>query len=193
MRRRRLLQTGLESWLFLPWLFLPLVGHTPFPQWKIYRQRHLFIAIDRTDATAYSLSHILTEILDRDLPTAQAKVTRAVNAAGIASLMSTEQLDLALMRKTDAVAWMQGAEAFHTIEPVSLRTLVDLGEYLLLCRANFPDHHASVIAHTLTHALTKRPTGHTPIHPAAEDPVAVAVHLNQATEVIPFHPGVALR
>ena len=189
MKRRRFLQTGVESWLFLPWLFPPLMGHTPFPQWKVYRQRHLFIAVDRTDATAHDLGHVLTEILDRDLPEAEAKVTRAVNAVGVASLMSTEQLDVALMRKTDAVAWVQGAAAFQAIEPVSLRTLVDLGDYLLLCRADFPDRHAAVLAHTLTHAMTEYPTVHASM-PTAQEPVTVDAI--QTIEAIPFHSGVPL-
>lgn len=177
MKRRSLLQAGLQSWLFLP-----LIGHTPFPQWKVYRQRHLFIAIDRTDAAAYRLSHEIAAIFDRDLPEAEAKVTRAVDAAGVASLISTGQLDVALIRKAEAVAWMQGAEAFQAIEPVSLRALVDLGNYLLVCRSDFPDRHAAVIAHTLAHALTKHPTAPSPTRVIA-DPV-------QAIEDIPLHPGV---
>jgi hypothetical protein len=140
MKRRHFLQAG---------LVLPLMGHTPFPQWKVYRQRHLFIAIDRTDAAAYDLSHRLTDILDRELPAAESRVTRAINAVGVASLISTEQLDVALMRKTDATAWMQGAPAFAAIEPVSLKTLVDLGDYLLLCRADFPDRHAAALTQAL--------------------------------------------
>jgi len=193
MKRRRFLQTGVESWLFLPWLFPPLMGHTPFPQWKVYRQRHLFIAVDRTDATAYSLSHVLTEILDRDLPAAEAKVTRAVNAVGVASLMSTAQLDVALMRKIDAVAWMQNAAAFQAIEPVSLRTLVDLGDYLLLCRADFPDRHAAVIAHTLNQAIAAHSTAQDSAQSAAQAPGAVdlAVDSIEAIEIIPFHTGVS--
>jgi TRAP-type uncharacterized transport system substrate-binding protein len=191
MRRRRLLQTGLQSCL-LPWL-MPLMGHTPFPQWKVYRQRHLFIAIDRTDTTAYTLSHRLTEIFDRDLPEAEAKVTRAINAVGVASLMSTAQLDVALMQKTDAVAWSQGAAAFQAIAPVSLRTLVDLGDYLLICRDDFPNRHASVIAHTLTHALTENATAHALMHTAAHTAQQTAgVDPIQAIEIIPFHPGVPL-
>lgn len=185
MKRRRLFQAGL-SCLWLP--CLPLVGHTPFPQWKVYRQRHLFIAIDRTDATAYPLSHTLTEILDRDLPEAEAKVTRAINAAGVASLMSTGQLDVALLRKADAVAWMQGEEAFQAIEPVSLRTLVDLGDYLLLCRDDFPDRHASVIAHALTHALRAYSTANSAPQTATQETAAV-----EPIQIllIPLHPGVS--
>lgn len=160
MNRRQLLQTGLQFGLFLPALgwaqplaSQSLLAHTPFPQWKIYRQRHLFIAIDRSDPIAQDLGHSLVEILDRDLPEAEAKVTRAGNSVGIASLLSTEQLDVGLMRKADAVAWMQGAPEFDAIEPVALKKLVDLGDYLLLCRTDFPDRHAALIAHTLTHAM----------------------------------------
>ncbi|MBD0270137.1 MAG: hypothetical protein ICV77_17810 [Cyanobacteria bacterium Co-bin8] len=186
MKRRTLIQTGLRSWLLLP-----LLGHTPFPQWKVYRQRHLFIAIDRSDADAADLGHTLVDILDRDLPEAEAKVTRAINAAGIASLLSTEQLDVALMRKPDAVAWVEGAEVFQAVEPVSLRTLVDLGDYVLLCRKNFPDHHASVIAHTLAHAGVTHPAEPPSTQAAAgEDAIATPI---AATDLIPLHPGVFLR
>jgi len=186
MKRRRFLQTGLQGCLCLP--CLPLVGHTPFPQWKVYRQRHLFIAIDRSDATAYPLSHTLTEILDRDLPEAEAKVTRAINAVGVASLMSTGQLDVALLRKADAMAWMQGEEAFQAVEPVSLKTLVDLGDYLLLCRDDFPDRHAAVIAHTLTHVLID-PTENSATQTVTQK--TAAVEPIQILELIPLHPGVS--
>ncbi|HEY9737812.1 MAG TPA: hypothetical protein V6D06_16080 [Trichocoleus sp.] len=184
MKRRTLMQTGLRSWLLLP-----LLGHTPFPQWKVYRQRHLFIAIDRSDTAAADLAHTLVDILDRDLPEAEAKVTRAIDAAGIASLLSTEQLDVALMRKPDAVAWVQGAAAFQAIEPVSLRTLANLGDYLLLCRANFPNHHASVIAHTLAHAAV----AHSVEPPSIEAEVQEGAIAIAASDLIPLHPGVFLR
>jgi hypothetical protein len=184
MKRRTLIQTGLRSCLLLP-----LLGHTPFPQWKVYRQRHLFIAIDRSDTAAAELGHTLVDILDRDLPEAEAKVTRAINAAGIASLLSTEQLDVALMRKLDAVAWVQGAAAFQAIEPVSLRTLVDLGNYLLLCRANFPDHHAAVIAHTLVHAEVASPVKSASV---SDEEVATATPI-ATSDLIPLHSGVFLR
>lgn len=184
MKRRTLIQSGLRSWLLLP-----LVGHTPFPQWKVYRQRHMFIAIDRSDAAAADLGHALVDILDRDLPEAEAKITRAINAVGIASLLSTEQLDVALMRKPDAVAWAQGTAAFQAIEPVSLRTLVDLGDYLLLCRANFPDHHAAVISHALAHAGLARSTA-LPSTQAAPQEDAITATI-ATSDLIPLHPGVS--
>ncbi|WP_088892937.1 hypothetical protein [Leptolyngbya ohadii] len=205
MKRRKLLQTGLPSFLLVPFLGSsigsstgqlgqPIVAHTPFPQWKVYRQRHLFIAIDRSDLAANELSRTLVEILDRDLPEAEAKVTRAVNSVGIASLLSTEQLDVGLMRTADAVAWMQGAPEFESIEPAALRTLVDLGDYLLLCREDFPDRHASLVAHALTHGIADHPT-EKPFPQAAVTSEAVTFKAvtSEAIETIPFHAGVSLR
>lgn len=168
MKRRRFLRSGLSSCLVLP-----LLAHTPFPQWKVYRQRHLFIAIDRTDAAAYDLSHALADLFERELPAAEAKVTRAVDAAGVASLISTAQLDVALLRRADAAAWAQGAAAFRAIEPVAIRTLAALGDHLLICRADFPDPHAAAIAQTLSHARL----------------LSVA---EEAAIEIPLHPGVLL-
>ena len=136
MKRRALIRQG--------WALLPLFSHTPYPQWKVYRQRHLFIVINKADAESDELGHAVAQILTTDLPASRAMITRAPNAARIASLISTKQLDVALLTQAE-VAWL----AKSLIEPVELRTLAKLGNHLLICRDDFPARHAYLIAQTL--------------------------------------------
>lgn len=136
MKRRSFLRQG---WALV---LLPLFSHTPYPQWKVYRQRHLFIVVNKGDADAEELGHAVAQILMTDLPASRAMITRAPNAARIARLISTKQLDVALLTEAEVAA-------LTLTEPVELRTLAKFGNYLLLCRDDFPARHAYLIAQTL--------------------------------------------
>ena len=144
MKRRRLLQTALVGLAGLV-----SSGHTPFQQWTVYRQRHLLILTDRSDPPSYPLGKRVAGVLAAHLPASRARVTRAPHTERIASLISSKQLDVALMTPTDAVALAAGQTPFKGYGPVALRTLVVVDGYLLICREDFPARHAYVVTRTL--------------------------------------------
>ena len=49
-------------------------AHTPYSQWKVYRQRHLLIGASREDAPTYPLAKSITAVLNENLPAARATV-----------------------------------------------------------------------------------------------------------------------
>ena len=144
MKRRRLLQTALVGLAGLV-----SSGHTPFQQWTVYRQRHLLILTDRSDPPSYPLGKRVAAVLATHLPASRARVTRAPHTERIASLISSRQLDVALMSPSDAVALAAGLPPFKAYGPVALRTLLTVGGYLLICRDDFPARHAYAVTQTL--------------------------------------------
>jgi TRAP-type uncharacterized transport system substrate-binding protein len=150
-------------------------GHTPYRQWVVYRKRHLLILTSRTDALSYPLGKRVAEILNTHLPASQARVTRAPHTERLASLISTKQLDVALLTRHHAMALLDGQPPFVDYGPVPLRTIVGMGDYLLVCRDDFAAQHAYLVAKTLS------------LH-GAELPVRQDT-VPGTEPVVPLHPG----
>ena len=149
-------------------------GHAPYGQWGAYRKRHLLILTTRADPASFELGERLAAVLADKLPESRAQVTRAPHNARLASLISTEQMDLAVMRADDAAALLEGAAPFAEYGPVPLRTVVDFGHYLLVCREDFPARHAWLIAEAVSKARSALPM--TPSVPAVGSEARVRLH-----------------
>ncbi len=124
-------------------------GHSPYRQWKIYRKRKLLILTSRSDGPSFPLGERVAKILAMHLPESHAQVSRAPNTERIASLISTRQMDVAVLSPNDAASLFAGRAPFAEYGPVPLRTIVALGDYLLICRDDFPALHAYLVAETL--------------------------------------------
>jgi hypothetical protein len=92
----------------------PAAGHTPFPQWKVYRKLHLFIVVNRQDPVACELGDAIALTLATELPESRALVTHARDALRLASLISTQQLDVALVHHSELAAWRQGESPYDS-------------------------------------------------------------------------------
>ena len=143
MKRRCLLGVGLAT------AGLLLMGHTPYGQWSVYRQRHLLILTNRIDGS-YPLGKRISEVLATYLPDSESRVARAPNLLRVASLLSTKQMDVALVRTDDAISLLRGVGPFTEHGPMALRSIIALENYLLVCRDDFPNAHAYQVARTLT-------------------------------------------
>ena len=124
-------------------------AHTPYRQWVAYRRKHLLILSDRTDPPSYPLSVAVAATLDTHLPASKARASRARDLDRLASLITTGQLEVALMRHADAAALTAGEPPMAGYRPVALRILAVLGEHLLICRDDFPDQHAYLVAEAI--------------------------------------------
>jgi hypothetical protein len=157
-----------------------LCGHAPYGQWGVYRRRYLLILTSRADPPSFELGKRVAEVLADRLPSSKAQVSRAPNKERIASLISSHQMDVALMRRDDAAALRQGRPPFAEHGPVKLFTIVGIGEFLLVCRDDFAARHAWLIAEAfdksrdvLPELLLPRvstsepPDARTPLHPGA--------------------------
>ena len=146
MNRRDLLQGGMGALVMVP-----VLGHTPFPQWKVYRKLHLFIVVNRQDEAACELGDAIAQTLATELPASRALVTHARDALRLASLISTEQLDVALLRRSELEAWQQSQTPYDQLEPVGLKELFAVEDYVLVSRDDFLPDHAAVVRQTLDH------------------------------------------
>ena len=174
MTRRVLLQT-LAAGVAL----VALAAHTPYKQWAVYRKRHLLILTSRGDPGSFALGQRVAEVLAAELPASRADVTRAPHWARVASLITTGQMDVALMTRPGAAALMTGDAPFADYGPYPLRALVGIGDYLLVCRATFPERHAYLVARTLSDHRARLPVA---LSPAGGGGAA-------ADATVPTHPG----
>ena len=169
MNRRRFLTAGLAT------AALVLTsGHTPYRQWVIYRKRRLLIGSSKADGPSYPLGKQVAETLLTNLPESKARASRAPNAWRLASLLSTAQLDVAVLSAADAAAMLQGRPPFADFGGVALAGLFGLGDYLLVARADFPARHAYLVSRTLYE------------HRAA---IPGARPLKASVGALPLHPG----
>ncbi|MBE9136060.1 hypothetical protein IQ254_02385 [Nodosilinea sp. LEGE 07088] len=127
----------------------PVLGHTPFPQWKVYRQLHLFIVVDREDELACDLGRAIAHTLATELPESRAMVTRARDGFRVASLLSTKQLDVALVPRSQFTAWQQNEPPYDQLEPTVLQAIFSVGDYVLISRDDFLSDHAALVNQTL--------------------------------------------
>lgn len=152
-----------------------LTGHSPYRQWKLYRQSHLLLFTQRDDPRSDELGELLAATLRERLPDSRAQVSRAPNVHRIASLISSGQADVAFLRIEDARALYEGRDAFADYGRVPLRVLVEVEAYHLVCRDDFRGEHA----YALVEALTLDPR-----------PADVRVPLPADSDGVPVHAGV---
>lgn len=169
MRRRQILRLGAAG---TAWFALS--GHTPYRQWKVYRRKHLLIGSCKTDPRSYPLAERITETLVRWLPESSARASRGPDQRRIASLLASDQWQVSVLRRGEAADLVAGRGLFETVGAVPLRGLFAMGDHLLVCRPDFPDRHAWLVAATLTENAAGIPDG---------SPLEVGA------SIIPVHPG----
>jgi hypothetical protein len=149
-------------------------GHAPYGQWGVYRKRFLLILTTRDDPTLHELGTRVAALLAERLPESRARVSRAPNKERVASLISSKQMDVAVMHRNDAADLRVGAPPFSDYGPVLLHTIVAVGDYHLVCRDDFPARHAWLIAEALSkdqHSIRlsgEASDGRVPVHPGAQ-------------------------
>lgn len=126
-----------------------LAGHSPYRQWKLYRQSHLLLFTTREDPRSDALGEVLAARLREVLPDSRAGVGRAATRERLASLISSAQADTAVLTVTDALALYRGEPPFSDFAPVPLRVLVEAQGYQLVCREDFKKQHAYLVAEAL--------------------------------------------
>ena len=123
-----------------------LLAHTPYRQWKVYRQRHLMLGASREDAASYPKAKAIQALLEEHLPEASARVARARTRRRLADLLVTDQIRIILLSVEDAAALGRGRPPFSG--PVTVRTLWRFGDHAMVVRPSFPPAHAWMLART---------------------------------------------
>lgn len=151
----------------------PARAHTPYRQWKVLRQRFLLVHSTRTDPEGDVLAERLVAILQRVLPQANAMVARATDEWQLASLLTSEQALVAVMKLRDAEDFFHGRAAFSGLEGGALRRLLDVEGRVLAAMDAFPRQHAWLVSAALS-----------------ENAGALALRVSSAADsAVPVHAG----
>ncbi|MFQ5551483.1 MAG: hypothetical protein ACE5FJ_09645, partial [Gemmatimonadales bacterium] len=140
---------------------------------------HLLILASKADPASYTLGKRVAAVLAAYLPSSKARIVRAPYLRRVASLISTKQLDVAILSREHATALAKGREPFAEFEPVPLRIIVGLAQYLLVCHQDFRALHAYLVAETLSRHQGELPV---PVSPEGSDSAG-----DDAT--LSMHPG----
>lgn len=128
---------------------LLLTAHSPYRQWEVYRKARLVIVASFDEQEAVRLGRRLAATLARHIPQSRAMLARARDTNDLFRLLASKQLDMALVDEADAHAAASGAQGFADGGKIPLRSVAQIGPYLLVCREEFPRANAYQIAETI--------------------------------------------
>ena len=122
-------------------------AHTLYGQWVVYRKKHLLVGCHREDPETYRLAQEVVAAFEAVLPEAKARIARARRPDRLASLLATDQLEIAVLSADDVADMAAGVGRFAPYGPVDLGLIAHLpGDgpqgRLLVSRAAFPARHA---------------------------------------------------
>lgn len=120
-------------------------SHTLYGQWVAYRQKHLLVGCHRGDDVGFALAKSIQAALDEELPEAKARVARAPFPGRLARLLGTDQIPTAVLSPDIARAIAAGEGEFAPYGPVPLTVVAQIGDHLLVSRADFPEHHGALV------------------------------------------------
>lgn len=125
-----------------------LSGHSPYRQWDVYRRARLVIVASFEEPEAARLGRRVAAVLARRIPPSRAMLSRARDTNDLFRLLASKQLDVALVGEAAAHAAATGAGGAGA-GGIPLRSLAQIGPYLLVCREEFPRANAYQIAEGL--------------------------------------------
>ena len=153
MIERRAIGLGLIA---LAGLLLP--GHSPYTQWYAYRAKHLVVVTDGRPGA---------------LDLAQAVAAQARSAVEAVRLVSSGQLQVALVPSAAAFDASQGQGSFAADGKLPLRAIAALGDEVLVVLDTYPRERARTL----------------PV--AIADSAALSSRAAGGKPRIPYHPGVS--
>jgi TRAP-type uncharacterized transport system substrate-binding protein len=176
MKRRQVLRIAAAAGAWLA-----LSGHSPYRQWDVYRKVRLVILVSAAQPEAVKLGGAVAALYAKRLPQSRATIARARDTNDLARLVASKQLEIALMSEPDAHALLMGEAPFADNGKVALRSLAQLGDYVMVCRDDLPDasaymlveatvdHWKEIDAGLVRSAHSPRPRADTrlPLHPGA--------------------------
>ena len=154
MKRRSFLRFIVSAAVTVPFAGAA-IAHTPYRQWTVLRQRFLLVHSSRTDPESDLIAEQIVEVLDRVLPQANAMVARAPDEQRIASLITTGQAMLAVLRADRATDLFRQQGEFEDYQGGMLRALVSIDDHLLVTTEAFPRNHGWLVTSALVENATE--------------------------------------
>ncbi|HYS09275.1 MAG TPA: TAXI family TRAP transporter solute-binding subunit [Myxococcales bacterium] len=166
MIERRALGLGLIA---LAGLLLP--GHSPYTQWYAYRAKHLVVVTDARPGALDLAQAVATAVVTK-WPESKAVAAQARSTVEAVRLLSSGQLQVALIPSAAAFDALQGQGNFAADGKLQLRAIAALGDEVLVVLDAYPRERARTLAGAIADstALSSRAAGGQPR--------------------IPYHPGV---
>ncbi|WP_244598612.1 hypothetical protein [Rhizobium tubonense] len=136
----------------------------------IFRRYRLLVVGQRDSKTASAFAEATVDVLAHFLPASRPRVARAADTRRVGILIGTRQQDVAIMTAESAEALFLAKAPFDDIREVPLRLIVSFGSHVLVCRTDFVDHHAYLLAQALVEhcdllpAPAVAPSGVVPAH-----------------------------
>ena len=124
VNRRDVLVRSLGASAFL------LMGHTPYRQWPAYRRIRLIFVASEADEVSLRLGASVAETLAVRLPQSNAMMATTATTVDVVSLLTSAQLDVALLTSDDAYEAVRGTGKFKG-RAVPLRALAVCGSSVL--------------------------------------------------------------
>jgi hypothetical protein len=158
--------------------WITLSGQAADRQWKRSRAGDLLLYMNGQDPGSGEIGEMLAKQLRKVLPESGSRAAREPTAARVASAMSNQQGNLAVIAYDIARGIYRGDPPFTSAGPIKLRVLVENFKYQVLCCADFERDRAYLI----TEALMKDPE---PLKLMVPDRPAGTT----SRDSIPTHPG----
>ena len=137
--------TGFAAGLFAP----AASAHSLYGQWIAYRRKHLLIGCHRKDPATFALAQKLVAHINHALPAAKARPARAPHPERLASLIGTDQMEIAVLSVDEANQMSLGEGRFRPYGKLPLTRLGEFGPHVLVAHADFPEHHGRMLAAAL--------------------------------------------
>ena len=113
-------------------------GHAAYRQWIVYRSERLMIVAGRMEPEAFPLTKSLADDLRVTIPEARAEATRTPTLRHITRLLSSRQIEVAVVTEEQAGTMARGEGEASRDGPVPLRVVAFLAApYVLICHAEF--------------------------------------------------------
>ena len=143
----------------LPAVLFPLsaLGHSPWGQYAVYRQKHLLILSTRDAAESYPYSKRLVEAINNEAPKASARPARAINLDRAYNLLRTDQFQFAVLSRSNIEAMRASTGPFSGKPPVGLKTIYQFNDLEFVVRADFPKNLVAIVTDAVLSNLGSLP------------------------------------
>jgi TRAP-type uncharacterized transport system substrate-binding protein len=150
-------------------LFLP--GHSPYAQWYAYRAKHMVVVTDGQRPGAMELASAVAEAVAARWPESKPVAAEARSPVEALRLISSGQLQVALVPGDVALAAVEGSGSFAGQGKLPLRAIASFGSDVLVVLETYPKENAKTLARAIaaSRALAPRVSGQAaiPLHPGA--------------------------
>lgn len=127
-------------------------AHSLYRQWLVYRRKHLLIGCHRKDLRTYGLAQEIVEAVNHAAPEAKSRVARAPRPERLASLLGTDQMELAVIGVETAAEMKAGRGRFAPYGRIDLSALGAFDGYVLAAEVSFSAQHGWIVAAALDEA-----------------------------------------